>query len=59
MSKGRFVSKAEIAERLQVHPSSVKRILAQDGGLTPVKVGCRERYWESDVGGYYKKKGIV
>jgi hypothetical protein len=59
MSKDRFLSKAEIADRLDVHPTPVKRIFAKDGGPSPVQIGCREKFKESEVEGYLKHKGIV
>jgi hypothetical protein len=55
----RFISKSEAAKRLDVHATSVNRIFARDGGPAPVRIGCRDKYRESDVEGYLKSKGAV
>jgi hypothetical protein len=55
----RFILPSRIAKRLECHPSSVPRIFANDDGPKPVRIGCRNKYRASEVGEYYKKKGIV
>jgi hypothetical protein len=57
--KDRFISKSEVADRLSVHPTSVGRIFARDGGPSPVQIGCREKFRESEIDSYLKHKGIV
>jgi hypothetical protein len=58
MSRENYIGKSVIANRLQVHPTSVNRIFARDGGPKPVKIGCRERYKESEFESYLKQKGL-
>jgi hypothetical protein len=55
----RFISKSEAARRLDVHASSVNRIFARDGGPAPVRVGCRDKFLESEFEHYLKSRGAV
>jgi hypothetical protein len=43
MSSEKLISKAEVAKRLDVHPTSVNRIFARDGGPAPLKIGRHEK----------------
>jgi predicted DNA-binding transcriptional regulator AlpA len=43
----RLMTLSEVAGRMQVHPTSVKRIFAANKGPAPVRIGARDRYYES------------
>jgi hypothetical protein len=57
--KDRFTPPSQIACRMEVHPSSVGRIFARDGGPAPIKVGCRTKFLSAEVDAYLKKRGIA
>jgi predicted DNA-binding transcriptional regulator AlpA len=61
MSKtDRFIPPSQIANKLNVHPSSVPRIFARDADAPkPVRIGCRNKYKESEVDSYLRARGIA
>src|ERR1700677_4912177 len=54
----RLMSICEVASRLQCHPTSVKRILANSEGPTPVRIGGRDRFYESRFNEWLESRSV-
>jgi excisionase family DNA binding protein len=51
---GRFLTRAEIADRLRVHPRSIDRAIA-NGDLTAVRIGRAVRVCEDDFASFVER----